>query len=258
MNVLVHQVAGRGPPGSGSLLFLRCSTISHYLNYGLSGTDPWLPVCGLALSCELLTWVCNRRPENSTWVSHKQCWLNLSETRLGNFLSKLVFSSQGRPPSPGSLMPRTWVCFRTSLYRSPSCQGPGPARCSFWTRPCAVHLSSSPHWQLPRAKPSVLGCSLPGPLLTWALAHLGPLLTWAPYSPGPLAQLGCYSPGPLFTSAPYSPGPLAHLGSSLLQGLLSFSVFATTQPEWSIKNAASQFWSCRSCPSFHGFPSFIS
>lgn len=104
-NVLVHQVAGLGPPESGSLLFLRYSTISCQLNYGLFDMDPWLPVCGPDLSHELLTCVCNRRPENSK-VSPKKHRLTLSETHLRNFLSKPVFSSQDRPLSPRSLMPR--------------------------------------------------------------------------------------------------------------------------------------------------------
>ena len=222
-------------------------------------------MCGLDLAHELLTCVCNRQPENSTWVSPKGHWLNLSETCLENLSQKLPFQTSVLLPG---LMPVSSVAHgkNVRVFSHQSLLKPESPR----TKSCPLLLLKSalccpslfittsnaflrlspglfPHlgllltWTLTwglahldaHLEPCSPGCS-PGPLLTWGLAHLdshlepcspGPLLTWM--LTWALAHLGPSSPG-------CSPGPLltwalAHLGYSLLQGLLSFSVFSTTQ-----------------------------
>ena len=176
-------------------------------------------MCGLDLAHELLTCVCNRRPENSTWVSPKGHWLNLSETCLENLSQKLPFQTSVLLPG---LMPVSSVAHgkNVRVFSHQSLLKPESPR----TKSCPLLLLKSalccpslfittsnaflglspglfPHlgllltWTLTwglahldaHLEPCSPGCS-PGPLLTWALAHLdahlgpcssGPLLTWA-------------------------------------------------------------------------------
>lgn len=185
-------------PESGSLLFLRYSTISCHLNYGLFDMDPWLPVCGPDLSHELLTCVCNRHQKIPRCLPRSVCSI------CQKLISETFFQTSVLLPGPTPcLLGRQ--AKNESIFTSVSTEANDqvlPVAPFLEIRP--VSLSSSPPLNaflglslcpglLPHLDPHLGPCS-PGPsrgplltwTLTWALLHLDPC------SPG-------HSPGPLLT-----------------------------------------------------------